>query len=166
MATCSLVSVMEKRRKPSLTQALAKQVLEQAHILEQLAKKKKEASEEIPIKKGYTFRLESRNPFRTQTVYKIMEEIILEGMDGFYYNPKEAAELCKKFSSEIRTKVKALNFERYKLICGVEIVQKNLQGIHSICSFLWDPERDNFSLYTFDKFDLFVAAYVFGVYHE
>ncbi|BES91008.1 Tctex-1 family [Nesidiocoris tenuis] len=160
---------MEKRltRRSSFTPALAKQVLEQAHVIDQLTKKSKAAKEAaMMLERGFTFQLDSINPFKPQTVHKIIEDVLTEAMDGFYYNPKEAPVLCKQLSIRIRNRVKALKFERYRIICVVEIVQKNLQGVRSVCSFLWDPQRDHFTTFQFDKFDLLAIAYVFGVYKE
>lgn len=59
-----------------------------------------------------------------------------------------------------------LSFYRCKIICAVEIVQKNLQTVRSICSFLWDPRMDHYAVFNYNKFDLIATAYVFGVYYD
>lgn len=64
------------------------------------------------LERGFTFQLDSINPFKPQTVHKIIEDVLTEAMDGFYYNPKEAPVLCKQLSIRIRNRVKALKFER------------------------------------------------------
>ncbi|KAK9497988.1 hypothetical protein O3M35_003879 [Rhynocoris fuscipes] len=89
-----------------------------------------------------------------------------EALEQFYYNPEESIALCLELSNAIRNKIKTLYYDRYKLVCVVEIVQKNLQDVRSICSLLCDPKRDNYAIYKFDKFDLMAVAYVFGIYKE
>lgn len=65
--------------------------------------------------KGFTFQLDSLNPFRPEMVRKIIEDVLTEAMDGIYYNHKESPVLCKQLSLRIRNRVKALKFERLGL---------------------------------------------------
>nr|XP_014283670.1 tctex1 domain-containing protein 1-B-like [Halyomorpha halys] len=120
----------------------------------------------IKMKLRNRHKLEPKNPFKPNQVHKLLEDIITEGVSQFYYNHEEAPQLCQDLASQIRTKIKSLNYDRCKLICVVDIVQKNLQGIRSICSFLWDPKRDHYATYSYNKFDLLATAYVFGIYHD
>ncbi|XP_073999510.1 dynein light chain Tctex-type 5-like isoform X2 [Rhodnius prolixus] len=118
------------------------------------------------FRKRNTHRLDSRNPFRADPVYRIIEEIMTDSLESFYYNPDESVALCIELSAKIRAKLKLLNYDRYKLVCVVDIIQKNLQDVRTVCSFLCDPKRDNYAIFKFDKFDLLAVAYVFGVYKE
>lgn len=57
-------------------------------------------------------KLDAKNPFKPNQVNKILEDIITQGVSQFYYNHQEASQLCQELASQIRTKVKALNYDR------------------------------------------------------
>ncbi|XP_075214928.1 dynein light chain Tctex-type 5-like [Lycorma delicatula] len=114
-----------------------------------------------------SYRLDSKNPFRKESVYMIIRDVFkLSEMDEMVYEPGAISKLCVQLASEIRTKVKALGFERYKLVCVVQICEKNRQSVKTLAKFLWDPERDNCATYRMENKYFLISGAVFGLYYE
>lgn len=60
-----------------------------------------------------SYRLESKNPFRKESVYMIIRDVFkLSELDDMVYDPAAVGKVCTQMANEIRAKVKALGFER------------------------------------------------------
>ncbi|XP_022201103.2 tctex1 domain-containing protein 1 isoform X2 [Nilaparvata lugens] len=118
------------------------------------------------IKYLNSYRLHSKNPFHTEKVEKILQDVMDERLNQLVYEPTVCTKLCVDLAADIRAKVKALQFERYKLICLVQICEKNNQSVVSQSKFLWDSERDKYAVYSFENSTLLAAALVYGIYYE
>ncbi|KAL3288224.1 hypothetical protein HHI36_002673 [Cryptolaemus montrouzieri] len=112
-----------------------------------------------------TYKLDSDKPFNSEKVQKIMEEILLEALEGPYDEAKCPLK-AKQASGAIRAKVKELEFDRYKLVCIVTIGEKHHQDLMIACRFLWDMERDRFAMFSHETSHVFGVALCFGVYYE
>lgn len=75
-------------------------------------------------------------------------------------------EIAKDLSSEIKDRIKSLNFPRFKLVCNVIIMENKGQGVHVTSRSVWNADTDNFASYTFKNPSLIATAYVHGVYFE
>jgi hypothetical protein len=51
-------------------------------------------------------------------------------------------------------------------VCTVEIGEKCSQSVHSVLTFLWDVDRDNYAFYTYENPQIYAVACVYGVYYE
>jgi hypothetical protein len=65
--------------------------------------------------------MEPYKKFDTQKVEEIIENVVSDKLNGYKYNPKLCAVMSKLISEEIRDKVKALHFDRYKIVAIVVI---------------------------------------------
>lgn len=55
---------------------------------------------------------------------------------------------------------------RYKIICMVTIGEKNSQDVLATCRFLWDSDKDRYSIYSVENTYVFGIAQCFGLYYE
>ncbi|RZF48413.1 hypothetical protein LSTR_LSTR007580 [Laodelphax striatellus] len=118
------------------------------------------------IKYCNSYRLHSKNPFHPEKVQKLLQEVMDERLTDLVYEQTACTKLCVELAADIRAKVKALLFDRYKLICFVQICEKNNQSVVSQSKFLWDSERDKYASYSFENTTLLAAALVYGIYYE
>lgn len=59
-----------------------------------------------------TYRLEPKRPWAEELVLTAMKEVMHELLDTAEYDPAKCAELAGNVASEIRTRVRELNFDR------------------------------------------------------
>ncbi|XP_049826699.1 dynein light chain Tctex-type 5-like isoform X2 [Aethina tumida] len=110
--------------------------------------------------------LESQNPFNAEKVYKILKAVLDEAMENMTYDPEKCANQAKWASNQIKSDVKKLEFDRYKIISLVTFGERHDQDVNMSCSFLWDHEKDNFAMYTSETNTVFGVALCFGIYYE
>lgn len=61
-------------------------------------------------------------------------------------------------------KIKALQFNRYRIITVVTIGQRRAQSYNNAISFLWDHERDSYVDLEREVNSAFIQVTTFGVY--
>ncbi|XP_029176846.1 tctex1 domain-containing protein 3-like [Nylanderia fulva] len=113
-----------------------------------------------------TYRMESRNPFKADSVDKIVRSVLNNRLDELSYDDTTVAKLCGDVASEIRRRVKKLNFDRHKIIVTVTIIEKASQSVETAVGFLWDSEKDNYSPFFLEGRTFYAQCCVFGVYYE
>ncbi|XP_022786651.1 tctex1 domain-containing protein 1-like [Stylophora pistillata] len=104
--------------------------------------------------------------FYAHEIKKIMDEILEEKLSTQSYDANICRVLCVSLSEDIKSRVKNLGMERFRLICSVSIGSNCGQGILMASRFLWNDCRDNFSTSSFQNASLFAVAIVFGVLKE
>lgn len=137
----------------------------------------------LPVRYQPTYRLEPKVPYRREECEKVIKSILDTTMETFVYEPDEAEALSKTLSTEILTKVKKLNFDRYvarlnaklfnfrhcvlfryKLVCVVTIGEKYMQSFCDIFKCLWDMQKDGYAFYVHDTPNVFAVAILYAVY--
>ncbi|CAH1968030.1 unnamed protein product [Acanthoscelides obtectus] len=113
-----------------------------------------------------TYKLESDNPFNHEKVDKILVNVMTEAIEGLKYDADKCSKQARWASSAIRAKVKELEFDRYKIVIIVSIGEKNSQDILATCRFLWDAEKDRYSIYSLENTYVYGIAQCFGLYYE
>ena len=58
-----------------------------------------------------TYRLNAYNPFKIDPVDKIVKTIMITKLEDISYNAVECLKLCELVATEIREKIKTLNFD-------------------------------------------------------
>ncbi|XP_046387761.1 dynein light chain Tctex-type 5-B-like isoform X4 [Ischnura elegans] len=112
-----------------------------------------------------TYRLESKKPFNRDSVTKIIKDTLERELTLLKkYDPEDCKRLSWSMAEDIRSQVKALEFDRYKIVTRVYIVEKLQQGIFIDSCFLWDAERDTFATYEFENMYVRAVAIVYGLY--
>ncbi|XP_071484988.1 dynein light chain Tctex-type 5-like [Diadema antillarum] len=113
-----------------------------------------------------TYRMEPRNRFVAERVEPILKEILEKHLEKAVYEPIQCSQLAKTVVAEIKQQVKELNFERYKIVCLVDIGEKRSQDFHMGSRCLWDSQRDTFATASYENTSIFATAIVFAVYFE
>ncbi|XP_062134251.1 dynein light chain Tctex-type protein 2B-like [Drosophila sulfurigaster albostrigata] len=114
-----------------------------------------------------TYRLEPKNPLRKER----LEIIIKAEMDKNYneeytFHPKHSLLMAAQVSEDIKTRIKALNFDRYRYIVLITVGEFLMQGLYSLANFLWDAEKDGYVNYTIETPKFFAVCTVFYIYFD
>ncbi|KOX71548.1 Tctex1 domain-containing protein 1 [Melipona quadrifasciata] len=118
------------------------------------------------LKYQNTYRLEAYNPFKIDPVDRIINTIMITKLEDISYDAAECLNVCQSIATDIREKIKNLNFDRYKIVVYVTIIEKANQSIQSSMGFLWDARRDNYSTFTYEARTFHAYCCVFALYYE
>ncbi|XP_023941959.1 dynein light chain Tctex-type 5-like [Bicyclus anynana] len=111
-----------------------------------------------------TYQLDPTYKFHVPTVQKLTAELLDELWTGHKYNVQDSPALALRIAGELMRKVKAVQFNRYRIICVVTIGQRRAQSYNNAVSFLWDHERDNLVDVQREVTTAFIQVTTFGVY--
>ncbi|XP_029032820.2 dynein light chain Tctex-type protein 2B-like [Osmia bicornis bicornis] len=92
--------------------------------------------------------------------------LIIAKLEDISYDAVEGPKICESVATDIRERIKKLNFDRYRIVVNVTIVEKASQSICTSMGFLWDAERDNYSTFTYEARTFHAYCCVFGLYYE
>ncbi|XP_025204332.1 tctex1 domain-containing protein 1-like [Melanaphis sacchari] len=124
-------------------------------------------SEDKLVKYQNTYRMESKNPFNENKALTIIKNETMKHLNNeTKYDPDEATKIAATMSLRIRDGIYDLDFERYKIVCIVEIGEKKDQGIMSIARFLRDFNKDKYVYSNFENHNLFATIMVGAFYYE
>jgi len=119
-----------------------------------------------PVAKEPTYRMEPHHKFKDGKVEGAIKDVLEDRLENIPYNPKIVSNMCKVLADDIKTEVRCLNFDRYKIVVSVVMGQRRDQGVSVASRCAWDDKLDNSSSFTFTNDDIFCTATVFGVYNE
>lgn len=77
---------------------------------------------------------------------------------------RESPTVALRISGDLMRSVKAMGFNRYRIISVVTIAQKRAQSYNNAISFLWDHERDNYINLSRETPTAFVQVTLFAIY--
>lgn len=69
-----------------------------------------------------------------------------------------------RIAGELMRNVKAMGFNRYRILTIVTMGQKRAQSYNNAITFLWDHERDSYVDVQREVTTAFIQVTVFGVY--
>ncbi|XP_011874461.1 PREDICTED: tctex1 domain-containing protein 3-like isoform X2 [Vollenhovia emeryi] len=72
-----------------------------------------------------TYRMEPQNPFKTDPVDKIVRSVMNNRLDEVTYDDAEVTKLCGDIATEIRRRVKKLNFDRNVIVVEKRCIPTN-----------------------------------------
>ena len=104
--------------------------------------------------------------FQRHKVQAILKAVLRERMEKQQYDPVKAAQISKHIAEDLREKVKALGYDRYKLVIQVTLGQKKGQAMRIVSRCLWDTATDSFASEYFENESLYCVCQVFGLYFE
>ncbi|XP_060867215.1 dynein light chain Tctex-type protein 2B-like [Metopolophium dirhodum] len=124
-------------------------------------------SEENIIKYENTYRMDSKKPF-DELLAKVVLKTEIENHlnDETKYDQNEAIQTCINISLNVRNRIREMDFDRYKIVCIVGIVEKKSQGVSSEVKFLRDVSRDKYVKTKFENNNLVATIVVGAFYHE
>ncbi|XP_003242459.1 tctex1 domain-containing protein 2-like [Acyrthosiphon pisum] len=124
-------------------------------------------SEENIIKYENTYRMDSKKPFDERLAKVVLKtEIESHFNDETKYDQNEAIQICINISVNVRNRIREMDFDRYKIVCIVGIVEKKSQGVLSKVKFLRDISRDKYVKTKFENNNLVATIVVGAFYHE
>ena len=104
--------------------------------------------------------------FSPSAVQKACEEVVNAALTGKAWNGEEEAVWAVDITEQIKEKVRAMGFDRYKIVCQIVLGQNKQQGVRVASRCLWDTETDSYASYTFTSDSIWCTAMVFGCYTE
>ncbi|XP_026814540.1 tctex1 domain-containing protein 2-like [Rhopalosiphum maidis] len=124
-------------------------------------------SQDKLVKYQNTYRLESKNTFNENKALIVIKNETMKHLNNeTRYNPDDATRIAANMSLSIRDGIYDLDFERYKIVCIVEIGEKKDQGIMSIARLLRDFNKDKYVYSNFENHHLFATIMVGAFYYE
>jgi tctex1 domain-containing protein 2 len=114
--------------------------------------------------KSYAVRPHFRKKFRPLQVTEIIQQALNEKLMHQKYHVDKASKWTKELSETIKTKLKELDWDRYKYVVQVVIGEQRGEGIKMGTRCFWDSDTDNFAKATFMNDSLFAVGVAFGVY--
>ena len=104
--------------------------------------------------------------FQRHKVQEILATVLKERIQKQKYDPIKAAQISKHIAEDLREKVKALGYDRYKLVIQVTLGQKKGQAMRIVSRCLWDTHTDSFASESYENDSLYCVCQVFGLYYE
>ncbi|NXY72771.1 TC1D3 protein, partial [Glareola pratincola] len=118
------------------------------------------------IRYANTYRLEPHNKIRDYLIRDKAQEILMNRLQEAKYDGASSASLCASTSEEILQAVKALNFDRYKYVVSVLIVQKAGQAMIVASRCVWDVQRDTWVSAKCETETFIALALVMACYYD
>jgi len=100
------------------------------------------------------------------TIYELMRRVVDGQLQGKSYTAARGRLLSVSLSDEIKTKLKELNYPRYKYIVMATIGENKDGGIKSVSRCLWNTDYDNTVSYTTQVNGLFCIVNVYYMYTD
>ncbi|XP_010021549.1 PREDICTED: tctex1 domain-containing protein 3, partial [Nestor notabilis] len=118
------------------------------------------------IRYANTYRLEPYNRVRDYLVRNKAQAILMSKLQQDEYDGASSLSLCASISEEILKAVKELNFDRYKYVVSVLIVEKANQAMNVASRWVWDVQRDTWVSAEYETKTFFALALVVACYYE
>ncbi|KFQ72934.1 Tctex1 domain-containing protein 3, partial [Phoenicopterus ruber ruber] len=118
------------------------------------------------IRYANTYRLESHNKFRDYLVRDKAQAILTNQLQQAKYDGDSSPSLCASISEEILKAVKELDFDRYKYVVSVLIVEKAGQAINVASRWVWDVQRDTWVSAKCETERFIALALVMACYYD
>ncbi|XP_067270899.1 dynein light chain Tctex-type 5-B [Pseudorasbora parva] len=103
--------------------------------------------------------------FSADRAREIIKRIVDERLESVEYSCA-CADISRELSDCIKTAVKKLPYDRYKLVCYVVIGQLKDSGVNCSSRAVWSPTSDTFTEYVYKNRSLFAVCILFAVYKE
>jgi len=113
-----------------------------------------------------TYKMKPDRKFEVKPVKELIEKVLKEQLEEEKYDARASRQMAKTLSTIITNRVKALKYERYKIVTTVTVGQIADQGVRVASRCLMDQETDQFASGTFKNSSLFGIATVYGFYFE
>ncbi|EIE20796.1 flagellar outer dynein arm light chain 2 [Coccomyxa subellipsoidea C-169] len=104
--------------------------------------------------------------FKPQKVKEVLKRAIKEKMEGQAYDPVKGSQQAKQLAEVLREHVKALGFDRHKLIIQVTLGQKAGQAQNVASRCLWDPHTDGAVSEEYQNESLYCLCQVYCLYFQ
>ncbi|XP_022087257.1 tctex1 domain-containing protein 1-like [Acanthaster planci] len=113
-----------------------------------------------------SYRMEPPKRFVPERVKQILCDTLEKELANMTYEPVSCSTQCKSIAQEVKLRVRALDYQRFKLVCIVNIGEKRDQDVRLGSRCLWDANRDNFACASYENQHIYATATVYAVYYE
>lgn len=143
-------------------------VIQAARTWKRLSQRKEAVSEKPKCMFENTYRLgpDPEQIFNPDKVEQTIQQTLNMFLKNFKYTPEGSKRTCLNISSELKSRVRGMNFYRYKIVTQVVIFQNRQQGSNISSRCVWTPETDSFASCTFKTEHFVCVANVYAVYFE
>lgn len=113
-----------------------------------------------------TYKLTPDCRFHEGKVRDVIRAVLQENITEKVYDPSMCGQKCQLISEIIKERVKALDMNRFKIVCMVMIGQVFDQSMIVTSRCLWDHRFDNSISVEYKRGDIIAIGLVFAVYAE
>ncbi len=113
-----------------------------------------------------SYRLEPRKRFYEPDVRLIIQNVFESNLNGKTYESEYCKTTAKYLSGVIKDEVKALGYDRYKIVSLVHLGQSIDQGLRISSLCLFDKDFDNYAEFKYNQGSIFAVGVVYGIYME
>eukprot|EP00210_Caulerpa_lentillifera_P005477 g5237.t1 len=103
---------------------------------------------------------------RSHKLREVLRSLIKERVVGQPYDPVRGAQISKQLVDDIKGQVKALGYDRYKLVVEATLGQKRGQAMRIASRCLWNTKTDVFATESYEGEDVYCSCQVYAMYYE
>ena len=115
-----------------------------------------------------TFRMEPDDDHRVDIarLRRVATSVIETAISGYKYDATQGKQFATALADRIRSQVRQLPFQRYKVVVQVVIGQKKGQDLRVASRCVWDMKWDRHLTITKETNDAYVTVIIFHVYTD
>ena len=113
-----------------------------------------------------TYKTEPDECFEVHEVHKLIQNVLKKYLEHQEYDGPLMGQKSRTLSDMIKEKVKALHYDRYKIITWVVIGQKGCNDIRIASKGLWDKDNDTYAEAVYENRSLYALGVCYGIYQE
>jgi hypothetical protein len=115
-----------------------------------------------------TFRMEPDDEHKVDIarLRRVATSVIETAISGYKYDSKQGKQFSLALAERVRSQIKQLPFQRYKIVVQVSIGQKKGQDLRVASRCIWDVKWDRHLTITKETQDAYVTVTIFLVYTE
>ncbi|CAG5124036.1 unnamed protein product [Candidula unifasciata] len=143
-------------------------VIQAARNWKRLSRRHQTTQEKPKPRLENTYRLgpDPEKLFNRAKVEVVIEDVFNRLLKNFKNSSGDSKDRCLLISAEILRLVKHLDFQRYKIVCNVIIMQNKGQGSEVASRCVWNSEMDSSASVTRAIGDIVCVANVHAMYFE
>ncbi|KAK6187953.1 hypothetical protein SNE40_005869 [Patella caerulea] len=102
--------------------------------------------------------------FNPSIIQKIMDDLLTENLVDQTYNSMECGAKAIELAGLIKSRVRHMDWNRYRIVVQVTIGQHSDQGMAVASRCVWDENLDNYACVNYQNKSIFAIAVCFGLY--
>lgn len=114
---------------------------------------------------SYSLRPKISQKFRSADVKEILHTILTSHLTDKEFNMETCSDWTKSICSDIKEKLKNMNYDRYKFVVQCVIGEQRGAGINMSGRCFWDSDTDNYAESIYMNESLFCVAAAYAVYY-
>lgn len=117
-----------------------------------------------------TYRLFSQIPINLEQLNELLPYIVHRAIDSQaikkYQSAHQMNRFCQKLANDLQFSVRRFEFDRYRFIALVTVLERANLSLISKMGFIWDAQQDQWASYQYQTENLFINACILGVYWD